>query len=115
MPEAPDTLSLPAPVLEAGMSAPPYVQAAHVQAPLPALRNAGLTTHGDSNIVPVMVGDASRAVASAEQVCRDGYWVKAVRPPTVPAGTSRLRLSLNAAMEWEQLAGLPACIAASLH
>ena len=79
------------------------------------LRNAGLVTLGDSNIVPVMVGDASRAVASAEQVCRDGYWVKAVRPPTVPAGTSRLRLSLNAAMEWEQLAGLPACIAASLR
>ena len=79
-----------------------------------ALRDAGLTTLGDSNIVPVMIGDAARAVASAERVCEGGYWVKAVRPPTVPAGTSRLRLSLNAAMEWEQLAALPALIAASL-
>ncbi len=79
-----------------------------------ALRNEGLTTHGDSNIVPVLIGDAARAVASAERVCTGGFWVKAVRPPTVPAGTSRLRLSLNAAMDWDQLAPLPALIAASL-
>ena len=79
------------------------------------LRREGLVTHGDSNIVPVMIGDAARAVATAERVCAGGFWVKAVRPPTVPAGTSRLRLSLNAAMDWEQLAPLPALIAASLE
>ena len=54
------------------------------------------------------------AVAAAERICETGYWVKAVRPPTVPAGTSRLRLSLNAAMDWEQLAPLPAIIKESL-
>lgn len=80
-----------------------------------ALRDAGLQTLGSSNIVPVMVGDATRAVAAAEQICNSGYWVKAVRPPTVPAGTSRLRLSLNASMDWDQLAPLPAIIAASLR
>lgn len=79
-----------------------------------ALRAAGLQTHGSSNIVPVVIGDASRAVTAAERICAAGYWVKAVRPPTVPAGTSRLRLSLNAAMAWEQLAPLPAIIKASL-
>ena len=79
-----------------------------------ALRDAGLQTLGSSNIVPVMVGDATRAVAAAERICDSGYWVKAVRPPTVPTGTSRLRLSLNAAMDWEQLAPLPAIIAKSL-
>lgn len=80
-----------------------------------ALRHAGLQTHGDSNIVPVMVGEASRAVAAAERICDCGYWVKAVRPPTVPAGTSRLRLSLNASMDWQQLAPLSSVIAESLH
>ena len=80
-----------------------------------ALRHAGLQTHGDSNIVPVMVGEASRAVAAAERICNCGYWVKAVRPPTVPAGTSRLRLSLNASMDWQQLAPLSSVIAESLH
>jgi 8-amino-7-oxononanoate synthase len=80
-----------------------------------ALREAGLRTDGNSNIVPVLVGDAARAVDAAERVCAAGYWVKAVRPPTVPAGTSRLRLSLNAAMEWDQLAPLPAIIRDSLE
>lgn len=79
-----------------------------------ALRDVGLKTHGSSNIVPVMVGNAAQAVAAAERICEQGYWVKAVRPPTVPAGTSRLRLSLNAAMTWEQLAPLPAIIKGSL-
>jgi 8-amino-7-oxononanoate synthase len=79
------------------------------------LRDAGLRTDGNSNIVPVMVGDASRTVAAAERICAAGYWVKAVRPPTVPAGTSRLRLSLNAAMSWEQLEPLPAIIKQSLR
>ena len=80
-----------------------------------SLRDAGLQTLGSSNIVPVMVGDATRAVVAAERICNSGYWVKAVRPPTVPVGTSRLRLSLNAAMDWEQLAPLPAIIAESLR
>jgi 8-amino-7-oxononanoate synthase len=79
-----------------------------------ALRDQGLRTDGDSNIVPVLVGDAARTVAAAERICEAGYWVKAVRPPTVPAGTSRLRLSLNAAMSWEQLAPLPSLIKAAL-
>jgi len=78
------------------------------------LRQAGLQTMGSSNIVPVVIGDAAKTVAAAERVCAAGYWVKAVRPPTVPAGTSRLRLSLNAAMDWEQLAPLPAVIKAAL-
>ena len=80
-----------------------------------ALRAEGLITLGASNIVPVMVGDAEKAVAVAERVCDHGYWVKAVRPPTVPAGTSRLRLSLNAAMDWQQLQPLSTIIAAALR
>ena len=79
-----------------------------------ALRDRGLRTDGSSNIVPVMVGDAARTVAAADRICEAGYWVKAVRPPTVPAGTSRLRLSLNAAMSWDQLAPLPAIIKEAL-
>lgn len=79
-----------------------------------ALRSKGLATHGSSNIVPVMIGDAALAVQTAKSICEQGYWVKAVRPPTVPTGTSRLRLSLNAAMQWSQLAPLPELIARQL-
>jgi 7-keto-8-aminopelargonate synthetase and related enzymes len=78
------------------------------------LSRLGLRTAGDSSIVPVIIGDAATAVVTAERICAAGYWVKAVRPPTVPAGTSRLRLSVNAAMDWEQLAPLPAIIKAAL-
>lgn len=47
-------------------------------------------------IVPVMLGSAERAVEVAAALRRAGLWVPAIRPPTVPAGTARLRASLSA-------------------
>ncbi len=75
----------------------------------------GLNTFGTSNIVPVMIGNAAQAVEVAEQTCSQGFWVKAVRPPTVPPNTSRLRLSINASMNWNQLQPLPGIIAQALR
>lgn len=79
-----------------------------------ALRAEGLDTMGASNIVPVLIGDSSRTLAVAEEVRSQGFWVTAIRPPTVPQGTSRLRLSLNASMSWEMLAPLPGLIAQAM-
>ena len=78
------------------------------------LRGQGLVTGGNSQIVPVMIGDAARAVAAAGRLRSSGFQVNAVRPPTVPEGTSRLRLTLTAAMETEQLSALPALIARAI-
>ncbi|MGB5687251.1 MAG: 8-amino-7-oxononanoate synthase [Candidatus Electrothrix sp.] len=78
------------------------------------LHEAGLQTGGESHIVPVMIGDEGHAVAVAEQLRQRGFWVQAVRTPTVPRGTARLRLSLTAAIKAEQLATLPEQIAAQL-
>ncbi len=50
-----------------------------------------------SPIVPVVLGDESAAVAAAEALLAEGLLVPAIRPPTVPAGTSRLRVTLSAA------------------
>ena len=50
---------------------------------------------GTSHIVPVFVGDNDAAVAVAEMLQRDGFDVRAIRPPTVPPGTARLRVSVN--------------------
>ena len=47
-----------------------------------------------SYIVPVMVGDAERAVRVSEQLYEAGLWVPAIRPPTVGRGGSRLRISV---------------------
>jgi len=63
-----------------------------------ALQDMGLDT-GDSStqIVPAIVGDEARALDMAASLERRGLLAVAIRPPTVPAGTSRLRLTLSAA------------------
>jgi 8-amino-7-oxononanoate synthase len=51
---------------------------------------------GTSHIVPVFIGDNDAAVEVAEMLQRDGFDVRAIRPPAVPPGTARLRVSVNA-------------------
>jgi 8-amino-7-oxononanoate synthase len=48
-------------------------------------------------IQPLIVGDNSQALSLMEALRQDGIWVPAIRPPTVPAGSARLRISLSAA------------------
>jgi 8-amino-7-oxononanoate synthase len=56
-----------------------------------------------SPIVPVIVGDENEAVAASAGLLDLGLWVPAIRPPTVPAGTSRLRITLSAIHTDEQV------------
>jgi len=63
-----------------------------------ALREMGLDTGASSTqIVPALVGDEARALEMAAGLERLGLLAVAIRPPTVPAGTSRLRVTLSAA------------------
>jgi 8-amino-7-oxononanoate synthase len=48
-------------------------------------------------IQPLIVGEASWALALSEALMNAGFWVAAIRPPTVPAGSARLRITLSAA------------------
>lgn len=50
---------------------------------------------GVSQIIPVMFGANERALAAAEALRTAGFDVRAIRPPTVPSGTARLRISVN--------------------
>lgn len=60
------------------------------------LRAAGFDTgHSASQIIPVIVGDNRRALALARRLLEHGIMAAAIRPPTVPAGTARLRLSVT--------------------
>jgi 8-amino-7-oxononanoate synthase len=58
---------------------------------------------GRSHIVPIIIGDNEHAVAVADALQADGFDVRAIRPPTVPAGTARLRISVNVNLTDEQI------------
>ena len=53
----------------------------------------------ETAIQPLVIGGNDEAVAVSEALARDGLLVPAIRPPTVPRGTARLRISLSAAHE----------------
>jgi 8-amino-7-oxononanoate synthase len=57
-------------------------------------------------IQPLFVGASAEAVALSEQLATHGVWVPAIRPPTVPANTARLRISLSAAHTAEDVDAL---------
>ena len=62
-----------------------------------ALVEQGLTaTASETQIVPLIVGDANAAVQASERALDQGVFAQAIRPPTVPDGSSRLRLAVMA-------------------
>ncbi len=63
-----------------------------------ALRETLGASPGDSPIVPVVLGSNELAVRAAGLLQEAGYDMRAIRPPTVPTGTSRLRISLHASL-----------------
>jgi 8-amino-7-oxononanoate synthase len=60
----------------------------------------------------VVLGDESAAVAASRALLARGLLVPAIRPPTVPPGTSRLRVALSAAHSDEQISRLLTGLAA---
>jgi 8-amino-7-oxononanoate synthase len=68
------------------------------------LAREGFEVAGSSTqIVPLVVGDAELAMRVCETAIEGGVFAQAIRPPTVPAGTSRLRLALMATHTREEL------------
>lgn len=64
-------------------------------------------------IQPVVIGDNRAALAVMRLLWDEGLWVPAIRPPTVPAGTARLRITLSAAHEDEHIDRLGAALVAA--
>ncbi len=74
----------------------------------------GLPAHGASHIFSVVLGSPERAVLASQRLLERGLLVRPIRPPTVPVGTSRLRVSLSAAHSEAQVAALLDALAAVL-
>ena len=80
-----------------------------------ALAESGITVpDGQSPIVPLIVGEADAAVAASDRALEHGIFAPAIRPPTVPAGTSRLRLAVMASHTKTELREAAAVLAASI-
>ena len=71
-------------------------RARRLQERLAKLRLPATAERAASHIVPLVLGSTVRAVEVARRLWERGCWAQAIRPPTVPEGTARLRLSVTA-------------------
>jgi len=75
------------------------------------LTAAGFTLPpGDSPIVPIILGDENKTLEAAARLKQAGFYVAAIRPPTVPRGASRLRVTFSSAHRDEDVEALIAAI-----
>ncbi|MGQ0501443.1 MAG: 8-amino-7-oxononanoate synthase [Panacagrimonas sp.] len=79
----------------------------------PEGQSAGL--HASTPILPLVIGDAARTMAISRALYERGFWVAGIRPPTVPEGTSRLRITLSAAHSADQIDALLDALAAAVR
>lgn len=71
-----------------------------------ALLGTNFEVIGQSQIIPIICGENSKATALATKAQEAGFVVYPIRPPTVPKGSARLRLSLTANLDWNEIAPL---------
>jgi 8-amino-7-oxononanoate synthase len=75
------------------------------------LTRQGLSALGTHYIVPVVLGDDRHAVEAASRLRRAGWDVRAIRPPSVPPGSARLRISIHADHPQQTLLAAAAAVA----
>lgn len=67
------------------------------------------------HIIPILIGDAARTMHLSERLLEDGAFVQGIRPPTVPDGTSRLRVTVMSTHSEEDLRGALQAFARALR
>ena len=73
------------------------------------------TGTSESHIIPVLTGSNAAAMRLSEYLLQAGYHAPAVRPPTIPAGTARLRINLTCEMELSEMEALADVLAQGMH
>lgn len=71
-----------------------------------AVDNGICVTNSNSAIQPIMIGDTKKTVVLAERLKKLGFWTTPIRPPTVPANSARLRITLTASHQISDIKGL---------
>ncbi len=79
------------------------------------LTQCGVAALGSDYIVPILLGDDARVVGVANRLQEQGFDIRAIRPPTVPSGTARLRVCIHANHEPKTLQDAAAAIAAAIR
>jgi len=75
------------------------------------LRSQGWDTgNSTTQIVPVVIGENEETLAAAEFLQQEGFAVRAIRPPTVPQGSARLRFSLTCRIAKDEIMRLENCM-----
>ncbi|WCK05566.1 8-amino-7-oxononanoate synthase [Agrobacterium tumefaciens] len=77
-------------------------------------RQLGVTP-SSSHILPVMIGDNARSLKIAARLRQGGFDVRAIRPPTVPEGTARLRIAITLNVDESQIADMVGLLAVSMR
>ena len=80
-----------------------------------AARSSGVSVTSIAPIQPVVLGSSVRALALSEQLFAAGFWIAAIRPPTVPRDSARLRITLSAAHTEQQVDALVEALARVLR
>ncbi|MCE9625190.1 MAG: 8-amino-7-oxononanoate synthase [Deltaproteobacteria bacterium] len=115
------TTALPPALAEAALEALSLVAAGDGRRKALAARMAQLQARLDENrsgpalsvvspILPIVVGTPERALRLSAALREAGFWISAIRPPTVPEGTARLRLTLMATHTEEDVDRLAECL-----
>lgn len=78
------------------------------------LEPVGASCHG-TQILPLIIGDIPRTMAIAQTLQEGGFDVRAIRPPTVPDGTSRLRISITLNVDSNAVASLAEAVSVALR
>ncbi len=89
---------LPVPVLAAALASVRLVSGPEGSRLRDRLLQNHRTLGHDGYIVPLLIGDDRRAMAAMSHLLESGLLIQAIRPPTVPEGTARLRFSITAAL-----------------
>lgn len=104
------TTALPPAVIAANLAALRIIRTQPELTALPLEKAQLFNPEAQSAIVPIIIGEEREALKAAEMLEEEGFLAIPIRPPTVPVGSSRLRLAFSALHEAKDIARLAAVI-----